>query len=77
MPENRVQQALEEFPTALALDPLSPIMNVNYGLTLMVAHRYPEAIAQIQKVLVAILLFRRQVFIYRGYMQQLAATATP
>ena len=26
-------------------------MNVNYGLTLMAAHRYPEAIAQIQKVL--------------------------
>jgi serine/threonine protein kinase/Flp pilus assembly protein TadD len=52
MPEKRVEQALEEFRTALALDPLSPIMNVNYGLTLMVAHRYPEAIAQIQKVLV-------------------------
>jgi serine/threonine protein kinase/tetratricopeptide (TPR) repeat protein len=51
MPENRIEQSLEEFRTALSLDPLSPIMNVNYGLTLMVAHRYPEAIAQIQKVL--------------------------
>jgi eukaryotic-like serine/threonine-protein kinase len=51
MPENRTEQSLEEFRTALSLDPLSPIMNVNYGLTLMVAHRYPEAIAQIQKVL--------------------------
>ena len=51
MPENRIEQSLEEFRTALSLDPLSPIMNVNYGLTLMAAHRYPEAIAQIQKVL--------------------------
>jgi TolB-like protein/tetratricopeptide (TPR) repeat protein len=51
MPENRIEQSLEEFRTALSLDPLSPIMNVNYGLTLMVAHRYLEAIAQIQKVL--------------------------
>jgi serine/threonine protein kinase/tetratricopeptide (TPR) repeat protein len=51
MPENRIEQSLEEFRIALSLDPLSPIMNVNYGLTLMVAHRYPEAIAQIQKVL--------------------------
>jgi TolB-like protein/tetratricopeptide (TPR) repeat protein len=51
MPENRIEQSLQEFRTALSLDPLSPIMNVNYGLTLMVAHRYPEAIAQIQKVL--------------------------
>jgi serine/threonine protein kinase/tetratricopeptide (TPR) repeat protein len=51
MPENRIEQSLEEFRIALSLDPLSPIMNVNYGLTLMVAHRYPEAITQIQKVL--------------------------
>ena len=51
MPQNRIEQSLEEFRIALSLDPLSPITNVNYGLTLMVAHRYPEAIAQIQKVL--------------------------
>jgi serine/threonine protein kinase/tetratricopeptide (TPR) repeat protein len=51
MPENRIEQSLEEFRTALSLDPLSGIVNVNYGLTLMVAHRYPEAIAQISKVL--------------------------
>jgi tetratricopeptide (TPR) repeat protein len=51
MPQNRIDQSLEEFRTALSLDPLSGIMNVNYGLTLMVAHRYPEATAQIQKVL--------------------------
>jgi eukaryotic-like serine/threonine-protein kinase len=51
MPQNRVDQSLEEFRIALSLDPLSSIVNVNYGLTLMVAHRYPEAIAQISKVL--------------------------
>jgi serine/threonine protein kinase/tetratricopeptide (TPR) repeat protein len=51
MPQNRIEQSLEEFRTALSLDPLSGIMNVNYGLTLLVAHRYPEAIAQISKVL--------------------------
>src|SRR5271168_3668365 len=51
MPENRIDQSLEEFRTALSLDPLSPIVNMNYGLTLMVAHRYPEALAQFNKVL--------------------------
>jgi tetratricopeptide (TPR) repeat protein len=51
MPQNRIEESLAEFRTALSLDPLSPIMNMNYGLTLMVAHRYPEAVAQIQKVL--------------------------
>ncbi len=51
MPQNRIDQALDEFRIALSLDPLSPIMNVNYGLTLMIAGRLPEAIAQINKVL--------------------------
>ncbi len=51
MPLNRIDQSLEEFRAALSLDPLSPIANTNYGLTLMVAHRYPEAVAQLQKVL--------------------------
>ncbi len=49
MPHQRIDQALEEFHTALSLDPFSPIVNVNYGLTLMVARRYPEAIAQFNK----------------------------
>jgi len=51
MPENRVDESLGEFRIALSLDPLSPIVNVNYGLTLAVQHRFPEAIAQISKVL--------------------------
>ena len=51
MPEKRIEESLEEFRKALSLDPLSPIVNVNYGLTLMVAGRTPESIAQMQKVL--------------------------
>jgi eukaryotic-like serine/threonine-protein kinase len=51
MPENRINQALEEFQTALSLDPLSSIVGSNYGAALMEAHRYPEALAQFQKVL--------------------------
>jgi serine/threonine protein kinase len=51
MPQNRIDQSLEEFHIALSLDPLSPIVNMNYGLTLAVAHRYPEAIAALTKVL--------------------------
>jgi eukaryotic-like serine/threonine-protein kinase len=51
MPQNRIEESLEEFRKALSLDPLSGIVNVNYGLTLFVAHRTPEAIAQMQKVL--------------------------
>ncbi|HEY4979056.1 MAG TPA: tetratricopeptide repeat protein, partial [Candidatus Acidoferrum sp.] len=51
MPENRIDQALEELRIALSLDPLSSIVNMNYGLTLMVARRYPEALAQFAKVL--------------------------
>ncbi len=51
MPQNRIDESLEEFRKALSLDPLSGIVNVNYGLTLMVARRTTEAIAQMQKVL--------------------------
>jgi len=48
-PENRLDQSLAEFRTALLLDPLSPIINTNYGWTLMTAHRYDESLAQFQK----------------------------
>jgi serine/threonine protein kinase/tetratricopeptide (TPR) repeat protein len=51
MPQNRIEESLEEFRKALSLDPLSGIVSVNYGLTLFVAHRTPEAIAQMRKVL--------------------------
>ena len=51
VPEKRFEEALQEFHTALALDPLSPIMNTNYAVTLMDAHRYPEAMAEFEKEL--------------------------
>jgi len=51
VPQNRLDEALREFQTALSLDPLSAIMNTNYATVLMDAHRYPEALAQFQRVL--------------------------
>ena len=50
VPLKRTDQALEEYRTALSLDPLSPIVNLNYAVTLMMAHRYPESLAQFHKV---------------------------
>ena len=51
VPEKRFDEAFQEFRVALALDPLSPIMNTNYAAMLMDAHRFPEALAAFQKVL--------------------------
>jgi eukaryotic-like serine/threonine-protein kinase len=50
-PQNRIEDALEQYRVALSLDPLSLIVNANYALTLTQAHRYPEALAEFQKVL--------------------------
>jgi serine/threonine protein kinase/Tfp pilus assembly protein PilF len=51
LPMKRIDQSLQEFRTALSLDPLSPIINTNYGWVLMAAHRFDESLAQFQKVL--------------------------
>jgi len=51
MPQKRMDQALEEFRTALSLDPLSPIVNMNYAVALTAAGRYPEALAQFRKIM--------------------------
>jgi serine/threonine protein kinase/tetratricopeptide (TPR) repeat protein len=51
MPGKRTDEALEQFRVALSLDPLSPIVKMNYGLTLMVAGRYPEAHQQFDQIL--------------------------
>jgi eukaryotic-like serine/threonine-protein kinase len=48
--QKRFDPAFEELHVALSLDPLSPIINVNYGLTLMMAGRTSEATAQIEAV---------------------------
>jgi len=50
-PRNRTDQALEQVRQALALDPLSSIINANYGILLMEARRYPESLTQFQKAL--------------------------
>jgi eukaryotic-like serine/threonine-protein kinase len=46
LPTGRTEEALQEFRRALALDPLSSIINCNYAYTLSVAHRYDEAMQQ-------------------------------
>jgi serine/threonine protein kinase/Tfp pilus assembly protein PilF len=50
LPENRLDQALEEFRTALSLDPLSTVVNMNYAVVLTTARRYAEAADQFRKV---------------------------
>jgi eukaryotic-like serine/threonine-protein kinase len=50
-PMKRTDQSLEEFRTAMSLDPLSAIVNTNYAAVLTTAHRYDEALAQFQKTL--------------------------
>ena len=49
--QNRQTEAIDQMRTALSLDPLSSIVNTNYAVLLMEAHRYPESLAQFQKVL--------------------------
>jgi eukaryotic-like serine/threonine-protein kinase len=50
LPQKRIEESLQQFRTALSLDPLSPIINTNYAVVLMADHRFPEAAAQFQKV---------------------------
>ena len=50
-PMKRMDDAAEQYQTALSLDPLSSIVNTNYAVLLMEARRYPESLAQFQKVL--------------------------
>jgi tetratricopeptide (TPR) repeat protein len=45
-----MDQTLEEFRAALSLDPLSPVMNMNYAVSLTIAGRYSEALTQFRKV---------------------------
>jgi tetratricopeptide (TPR) repeat protein len=50
MPTNHLDQALEEFRLALSLDPLAAIVRTNYALTLMDAHKYPDASEQFDQI---------------------------
>ena len=49
-PEKRFDEALEQCRITLSLDPLSSIAAANCGSVLMEANRYPEALAQFEKV---------------------------
>jgi eukaryotic-like serine/threonine-protein kinase len=49
LPLKRYDEALTEIRTALSLDPLSPIINANYGVLLMAAGKPTEAIEQLRK----------------------------
>jgi TolB-like protein/predicted Ser/Thr protein kinase len=49
LPMGRTDAALAEIRSALALDPLSPIMNANCAYTLYAAHRYDDALQQFRK----------------------------
>jgi serine/threonine protein kinase/tetratricopeptide (TPR) repeat protein len=51
MPNNHLEDALEQFRLALALDPLAGIVRTNYALTLMDAHKYSESREQFDQVL--------------------------
>jgi tetratricopeptide (TPR) repeat protein len=51
MPTDHIEEALEQFRLALALDPLAGIVRTNYALTLMDARKYPESREQFDQIL--------------------------
>ena len=50
-PQKRFEEAMEQYRLALALDPMSSIVNANHALALMEMRRYSESEAEFQKVL--------------------------
>jgi TolB-like protein/tRNA A-37 threonylcarbamoyl transferase component Bud32/Tfp pilus assembly protein PilF len=50
MPQKRIDEAIGHLQAALTLDPLSPVVNMNYGVLLHSARRTSEAIAQLKKL---------------------------
>ena len=51
IPQKRFDEALPEYRKALAVDPLSGIVNTNYGVGLMIARHFDEARTEFRKVL--------------------------
>jgi len=51
LPQKRYSEALSEYREALKIDPLSSVINTNYGLALMIVNRYDEAREQFRKTL--------------------------
>ncbi|MFZ0886159.1 MAG: protein kinase [Candidatus Acidiferrales bacterium] len=70
MPTNHLEQALDQFRLALALDPLAGIVRTNYALTLMDAHKFPEAREQFDQILARDPGFTPALF----YLSQMEAT---
>jgi eukaryotic-like serine/threonine-protein kinase len=48
-PQKRYDEALAQFRKALELDPLSGIINANYGMVLFIAGKTPEGLQQLKK----------------------------
>jgi eukaryotic-like serine/threonine-protein kinase len=70
MPMNHLDEALEQFRLALALDPLAAIVKTNYALTLMDTHKFGEAREQFDQI------FQRDPSFGPGlfYLSQMEAT---
>jgi tetratricopeptide (TPR) repeat protein len=47
----RFDEAIAEGKRAIELDPLSPVINMDFGRTLIMARRFDEALAQLRKTL--------------------------
>jgi len=50
-PMNRLEEAAHEYRAALEIDPLSPIINGNYGVLLFMQHKYDESMQQLKKTM--------------------------
>jgi eukaryotic-like serine/threonine-protein kinase len=51
VPMKRLDEATREYHKALEIDPLSPIINGNYGVLLFVQHKYDEAMKQMTQTM--------------------------
>jgi TolB-like protein/tRNA A-37 threonylcarbamoyl transferase component Bud32 len=50
-PMNRLDEAVPQYRAALEIDPLSPIINGNYGVLLFMRHRYDESMQQLKRTM--------------------------
>ncbi|HWC16949.1 MAG TPA: tetratricopeptide repeat protein [Terriglobales bacterium] len=50
-PMKRLDEAAPQYRAALEIDPLSPIVNGNYGVLLFMQHRYDESMQQLKKTM--------------------------
>jgi eukaryotic-like serine/threonine-protein kinase len=48
-PQKRYDESLAQYRKALELDPLSGVVNTNYGLTLFISGKIPEGLQQLKK----------------------------